>query len=116
MLSASYLRIYFWGQPSLNTNLGKESGELSGIKLGYELDDRGFESRREQGLFLFTTASRPALVPTQPPIPWVPGPFFLGIKRPRREADHPPPSSADVKDMCGYSSTPPIRLHGAVLS
>jgi hypothetical protein len=33
------------------------------------------KSRRGLGIFLFTTASIPALGPTQPPIQWVPG-FF----------------------------------------
>jgi hypothetical protein len=32
-----------------------------------------------------------------------------------READHSPPSSAEVKDEWSYSSTPPMRLHGIVL-
>jgi hypothetical protein len=49
-------------------------------------------------MFLFTTASRPALGPTQPPIQWVPGALSLGVKRPGREADHSPPSSAEVKE------------------
>jgi hypothetical protein len=35
--------------------------------------------------------------PTQPPIQWVPGDLSLGVKRPGREADHSPPSSAEVK-------------------
>jgi hypothetical protein len=48
--------------------------------------------------FLFTTASRTALGPTQPPIQWVPGVPSLGLKRPGREADHSPPSSAEVKE------------------
>jgi hypothetical protein len=58
----------------------------------------GFDSRRGLGIFLFITASRTALGPTQPPIQWVPGSLSLGVKRPGREADHSPPSSADVKD------------------
>jgi hypothetical protein len=41
--------------------------------------------------------SRPALGPTQPPIRWVPGDLSPGVKRPGREADHSPPSSAEVK-------------------
>jgi hypothetical protein len=40
---------------------------------------------------------------------------YPGINRPRREADHPPPSSAEVKNECSYASTPPVRLHGVVL-
>jgi hypothetical protein len=40
----------------------------------------------------------------------------LGLKRPGHEADHSPPSSADVKNAWSYTSTPSIRLHGVVLS
>jgi hypothetical protein len=48
--------------------------------------------------FLFTTASRTALGPTQPPIQWMPGALSLGVKRPGREADHSPPSSVEIKE------------------
>jgi hypothetical protein len=41
-----------------------EPGYLSGIALGYELEDRGFESRQRLGIVLFATVSRPALGPT----------------------------------------------------
>jgi hypothetical protein len=58
----------------------------------------GFDSRRGLGIFLFTTAFRTALGPTQPPIQWIPGAFSLGVKRPGREADHSPPSSAEIKE------------------
>jgi hypothetical protein len=58
------------------------------------------------GKFLFTTASRPALRPTQPPIQWVPGALSLGVKRPVREADHSSASSAEVKTAWSYTSTP----------
>jgi hypothetical protein len=44
------------------------SGNLSDIALGYGLDDGGFESRQELGIFLFITISGPALGPIQPPI------------------------------------------------
>jgi hypothetical protein len=47
---------------------------------------------------LLNTASRTALGPTQPPIQWVPGALSVGVKRPGREASHPPPSSAEVKE------------------
>jgi hypothetical protein len=76
-----------------------------GIALGYGLDDRGFESQQGLGIFLFTTMSRLALMPTQPPIQWVPGVLSLGVKRPGREADHSPPSSAGVKNAWSYTST-----------
>jgi hypothetical protein len=51
------------------------------------------------------TASRPALGPIQPPIKWVPV-----IKRPEREADHSPPSTAEVKNEWSCSSTPPYAF------
>jgi hypothetical protein len=67
----------------------------------------GFDSRRGMGIFLFTTASRAALVPTQPPIQWVlQGALSLGIKRLGREGDRSPPSSAEVKNAWSYTSTP----------
>jgi hypothetical protein len=67
-------------------------------------------------IFIFATASRPALGPTQLPIQWVTGNLSLLIKRPGREADHSPPPSAKVKNAWSYIYTPPIRLHGVVLS
>jgi hypothetical protein len=57
---------------------------------------RGFYSRQWK-MFLFSTASRPALGPTQPPIQWYRGLFPRGLKRQGLEADHSPPSSAEVK-------------------
>jgi hypothetical protein len=66
----------------------------------------GFESRRGLGIFLFTTASSSVLGPTQPPIQWVPGALSMGVKRPDREADHSPPSSAESRNVWSYTSTP----------
>jgi hypothetical protein len=40
----------------------------------------------------------PVLGPTQPSIQWVPATLSLELKRPGREADHSPPSSAEVKN------------------
>jgi hypothetical protein len=90
--------------------------QLSAIALGYGLDDRGFESRQGLEIFIFTTVSRPVLGRTQPPIQWVLGALSLGVKLPGREADHSPSSSAEVKNERSYTSTPPLRLHGVVLS
>jgi hypothetical protein len=58
------------------------------------------------GIFLFTTTSRTALGPTKPPIQWVPGALSLGVKQLRHEADHSPPSSAEVENVWSYTSTP----------
>jgi hypothetical protein len=66
-------------------------------------------------IFLCTTASRTALGSTQPPTQWVPEALSLRVKRRGREADHSPPSSAEVQNAWSYTSTPPIRLHGVVL-
>jgi hypothetical protein len=68
-----------------------------GIALGYWLDDQGSRLRFPAGglgIFLFTTASRTALGPTQ----WVPGALSLGVKRPRPEADHSHRSADEVKE------------------
>jgi hypothetical protein len=35
---------------------------------------------------------------------------FPGVKRPRREADHSPPTSAEVKKIWIYISTPPYAF------
>jgi hypothetical protein len=58
----------------------------------------GFDSRQGLGIFLFTTASRTAPGPTQPPIQWIQGALSLGVKQPGRVTDHSPASSAEVKE------------------
>jgi hypothetical protein len=40
----------------------------------------------------------------------------LGVKRLEREADHSPPSNADVKECLDLYLHSPIRLRGVVLS
>jgi hypothetical protein len=75
------------------------------VSTGWTLGVLGFDSRLRLGIFLFTTASRTALGPTQAPIQWVPWALSLGVKRPEREADHSPPFSATVKNAWSYTST-----------
>jgi hypothetical protein len=79
----------------------------SSVSIATELRDgtSGFHSRYELGIFLFATASRTALVPTQPPMQWVPG-----VKRPGREGNYSSPSSAEVKNAWSYTSTPPYTF------
>jgi hypothetical protein len=66
------------------------------MSLGYGLDDRCSMVRFPAGAGNFSLHT--PLGPTQPPIQWVPGALFLRVKRTGREADHSPPSSADVKE------------------
>jgi hypothetical protein len=63
----------------------KERGQISRYT-----DGRDFIPSRGWRLFLFSTEFRPALEPTQP--------LSRGVQRPGREADHSPPSSAEVKN------------------
>jgi hypothetical protein len=57
-----------------------------------------FDSRKGQEIFLYSTVCRPTLGPTQPPIKWVPGSLFPGVKGLGHEADHSPLSRAEVKN------------------
>jgi hypothetical protein len=41
---------------------------------------------------------------------------FPEVERPLPEADHSPPTSAEVKGRLELYLTPPIRLHGVVVS
>jgi hypothetical protein len=58
-------------------------------------------------VFLLSTSPRPTLGSTQPPIQWVTGTLSQGVKQPGREADHSPLTSAKVKNIWSYRSTPP---------
>jgi hypothetical protein len=118
--------LYFWTLELVYFLLSKKYLHLiflhiykifySGIALGYGPDDQEFESHQRLGIFLFTIMSRLALGPTQPPIQCIPGALSLGVKWLGCEADHSPPSSAEVKNAWGCTPIPPIHLHGMVLS
>jgi hypothetical protein len=47
---------------------------------------------------------------------WAPETISLEVRRPVREADHSPPSSAEVKEWVELYLHSSIRLHGVVLS
>jgi hypothetical protein len=66
--------------------------------MGWMIGVLGFNFQWGLGIFLFTTASRMALEPTQPPIQWVIWALSLGVKQPGREADNSPLSTAEVKE------------------
>jgi hypothetical protein len=69
-----------------------------------------FESWWGLGIFLFTIASIMALGPNQPPIQWAPGALSLEVKQLGCEADHSPPSSAEVMNAWSYIINPPIHF------
>jgi hypothetical protein len=64
------------------------------------MDDRGSRVRfpSEAGNFSIHHRVQNGLGPTQLAIQLVPGALSLGVKRPGREADHSPPSSAEVEE------------------
>jgi hypothetical protein len=69
------------------------------------MDDRGSIPVRGK-VFLLSTASKPAVGPTEPPIQWTPEALSLGIKQPGGEAGHSP-CNAEVKNG---AAIPPL-LH-----
>jgi hypothetical protein len=81
-----------------------------GIVTDYWLDDRGVGVRVPVGSRIYSTSLRPALGSTQSPVKWVPGAHSPGVKRPMREADHSPPTNAEVKKMWIYTSSPPYTF------
>jgi hypothetical protein len=97
---------------------GLRNSESHTYHIYYGLDGSGSRVRFpvRAGNFFFTTASRTALGPTQPPIQWVPWALSLGVKRPGSKADNSPPSSAEFKECVELYLHSPIRLHGVVLS
>jgi hypothetical protein len=90
------------------TSSSRSRDSVVGITTSFGLDDRGVgvPSPGMVKNFLFFRSSRLALRSTQPPVLWVPGALSPGVKRPGREVDHSPPTSAEVKKMRIYISTP----------
>jgi hypothetical protein len=58
-------------------------------------------------MFHFSTASKSALRPAQPPIQWIPEILSLGVMRLGDEADHSLPSSSEINNTQIYTSIPP---------
>jgi hypothetical protein len=80
---------------------GERSGYSDWLRAGRP---RGRNSSTGRGkIFLISMASRPVLGPTQL-IQWLLSPQ---VERPGREADHSPPTSAEVKNTWIYTFTSP---------
>jgi hypothetical protein len=71
----------------------------------------GFDPRQRQKDLSSVSVCRSPLGPIQPPTQWVPGSFPDGKARPRRDADHSPPSSAEVMNEQELYLLSPLRLH-----
>jgi hypothetical protein len=89
------------------SNISGRQDTAVGVATGYVLDDRGVGVQVPAGSRIFSTSSRPVLGPTQPPIQWVLGPLYPGVMRPGRQADHSPPTSAEVKKCGSIHPLPP---------
>jgi hypothetical protein len=61
-------------------------------------------------MFLFSTAFRPILKPTQPPTQWVPGALFQWVTRQGQEADHSSPLSAEITNTGAILPLPHMFL------
>jgi hypothetical protein len=84
---------------------------------GYGLDDRGVGVRVPVGSRIFSYPLHPDRLWGPPNLlsNGYPGNLFPGVKRPRREADHLLPTSAEVKKMWTYTSTPPCGFMACCL-
>jgi hypothetical protein len=83
--------------PNVKNGVGDS---VVGLATGYGLYDQEVVVRVPIGsrIFFFPRCPRPALGPTQPQIQWASREISLAVKRPRGEAEHSPPSRAEVKN------------------
>jgi len=65
-------------------------------------------------IFVFTTAFRPSVGFTHPPVQWITGVSSLGIKWEGSDADHYHRLVLGMR-ISGATLLPPIRFHGMVL-
>jgi hypothetical protein len=79
-------------------------GSSVGIATDYGLDGPGIESRW-RGRFFAHVQTGPGAHPASCKMGTG---SFPRVKRPGRGADHPPPSSAEVKKEYSYTSTHPL--------
>jgi hypothetical protein len=78
-LSFNISIIYIYIHMCVYIYIYDEPGSLVSIRTGRP----GFDPRHRQRIFPLTSAYRPALRPTQPPVQWVPGALSPEVKRGR---------------------------------
>jgi hypothetical protein len=88
--------VYYW------QHLPWSRDSAVGTATGDWMDEGGVRIRVPVGSRIFSTSFRSVLRPTQPTIQWL-----QGVKRPGREADHSPPTSAEVENTWIYTCTLP---------
>jgi hypothetical protein len=88
--------------------IGSRDSTVS-IVTGYRLDDRGGRVQVLVGSRIFSSPNHPDWFWGPPSLlsMWVLGALTPGVKRPEREADHSPPTSAEVKKTWIYTSAQP---------
>ena len=80
--------------PTITINLTKVIKRISSHpkltvqRLGYRLEDPGFESQQGKGISLCSKTFSPTLGNIEPPILWVIGTLSPEVNRPGRETDH----------------------------
>jgi hypothetical protein len=102
---------YFW------FNKLSEPGWHVGIATGYGLGDRGVGVWVPVGPRIFISPNRPdRLWGPHSLLPIGTGTLSSGVKRPGREADHSPSTSAEVQKNVDLYIHSPIRLHGMLFN
>jgi hypothetical protein len=90
----------------------ESQGSSGSIVSDYGPDDRVRSPTGAEDFFL-APASRTALGPTQPPIQWLPGVLYPGVKRGRGVMLTTHPHLVPRLSMnSSYTSSPPMCLHG----
>jgi hypothetical protein len=85
-------------------------------RLGYEMDDLGYDSRQKHKICLFYETFGPVLEPFQPPIKWTFGVLLPTTVWPGLDAAHSPPSISEFMDEWSCVSAPLWPVRGQLLS
>jgi hypothetical protein len=89
-----------------------ELGSSVSIVSGWLRSGRRSNPSRGERIFAVASVSRPALRPTQPPVQWVPGVLYAGLKRGRGVTLTTHPHLVPRLWMSRSYTSPLKRLHG----